>query len=58
MQDGNGDFTALNNLVSDFNKQSETTEYTFSLVQTAFSSNPEGNTYEVFATPVKTATKK
>jgi hypothetical protein len=54
MKNGVGDFTALNNLVSEFNKQSKTTGYTFSIVQTQSGySNPEGYQYEVYATPVK-----
>ena len=59
MKNGNGDFTALTNLVSEFNKQSKTTGYTFSLVQTQSGySNPEGDQYEVYATPVKSEKKK
>jgi len=59
MRNGNGDFTGLTNLVSEFNKQSKTTGYTFSLVQTQSGySNPEGYQYEVYATPVKSEKKK
>jgi hypothetical protein len=54
MRNGVGDFTALNNLVSEFNKQSKTTGYTFSLVQTQPGySNPEDYQYEVYVTPLK-----
>ncbi len=54
MRNGVGDFTALNNLVSEFNKQSKTTGYTFSLVQTQPGySNPEDYQYEVYVTLLK-----
>lgn len=58
MQSGNADFTALTSLIADFNKQSKTTGYTFSLIQTKSGySNPEDYEYEVYVTPVK-PTKK
>lgn len=58
MRNGNGDFTALNNLVSEFNKQSKRTGYTFSLRQTQSGySNPEGYEYKVYATPLKSEKK-
>jgi hypothetical protein len=54
MRNGNADFTALNNIVAEFNQQSEKTGYTFSLVQTqSGGSNPEGYKFEVYASPVK-----
>jgi hypothetical protein len=58
-RNGDGDFTALNSLVSKFNKQSKSTGYTFTLVQTQSGySNPEGYQYEVYATPVNSEKKR
>lgn len=49
---GNGDFTALDNLVGEFNKLSKSTGYTFNLVTTNNGfSNVDAYEYEVYVTP-------
>jgi hypothetical protein len=59
MRKGVGDFTSLNNLVSEFNEQKTTTGYTFSLVQTETGyAIPENYQYEVYVSPIKSERKK
>ncbi|HNS12472.1 MAG TPA: hypothetical protein PKM97_07620 [Bacteroidia bacterium] len=59
MNGGVGDFTDLKNLLTEFNKQSSTTGYTFSLVQTQSGySDPKAYQYEVYAIPEKSEKTK
>ena len=59
IQHGNGDFTPLNNLITEANSQSNVTGYKFSLQKTENNfCNTEDNEYKVFATPINSQKKK
>jgi hypothetical protein len=56
---GTGDFTELNEKVTEINKQSAVTGYTFSIVQSKVAGlvNPEINEYKVYATSIQQSPK-